>query len=114
MGAAEGLDNCDLAELMRRQAAEPAVESADQWRLEVEDSGIGMTSSEQQRAFEEYFSGGVDSGGGVGLGLAIAHRLCTTLSAQIRIQSAPGQGTLFSVVFPRHFGEREACPKRDP
>jgi len=81
-----------------------AVVDEHRWRLEVEDSGVGMTSLEQQRAFEEYFSGAAGMGSGVGLGLAIAHRLCTTLGAEISMRSVPGQGTLFSIAFPRHIG----------
>ena len=74
---------------------------AERWRLEVEDTGIGMTSCEQQRAFEEYFACAEERGGGMGLGLAIVHRLCTVLNAQITLQSLPGQGTCFHLVFPR-------------
>jgi signal transduction histidine kinase len=83
------------------------------WRLDVEDSGIGMTSAEQRRAYEEYFSGGTGAGAGVGLGLAIAYRLCTDLNAQIKMNSEPGQGTLFSVLFPRCIEARPAAAESD-
>jgi signal transduction histidine kinase len=81
------------------------VESADRWRLEVEDSGVGMTSEEQRRAFEEYFAGTRDAGAGVGLGLAIAHRLCTALNARITLESAPERGTRFLIVLPRRLSD---------
>src|SRR5579871_491900 len=44
-------------------------QNADTWWLEVEDTGIGMTLLEQERAFEEYFSGAKGERSGMGLGL---------------------------------------------
>lgn len=76
-------------------------ENAAQWRLEVEDTGTGMTSTVRERAFEEYFSGAGGEHSGIGLGLAIAHRLATALEAKMTLRSLPGQGTLFQLIFPR-------------
>lgn len=88
-------------------------ENADQWRIEVEDTGIGMTASERVRAFEEYFSGSNREYGGAGLGLAIAHRLCTSLNAQVTLHSVTGQGTCFQLVFPRRLAACEDCATDD-
>lgn len=79
-------------------------ENAEMWRLEVEDTGVGMSSVERERAFEEYFSGASREQGGIGLGLAIAHRLCTVLQARMSLRSFPGKGTCFQLVFPRRLG----------
>ncbi|MDX1932886.1 MAG: GAF domain-containing sensor histidine kinase [Capsulimonadales bacterium] len=68
------------------------------WRLEVEDTGIGMTEAQQRKVFDEYVSG---AEGGIGLGLTIAHRLWTELRATVTLTSEPGQGTRFRLVFPR-------------
>src|SRR5205085_8240832 len=73
-------------------------ENSEQWRLEVEDTGIGMTTGQRQRIFDEYFSG---TEGGAGLGLAIAQRLWTVLQAEVTLDSAPGEGTCFHLLFPR-------------
>lgn len=83
-------------------------EDADQWRLEVEDTGMGMTSAVRERAFEEYFSGASGAQDGIGLGLAIAHRLATALQARMTLRSRPGQGTVFLLVFPRRPAASEA------
>ena len=42
---------------------------------------------------------------GEGIGLSIVKRLCELLDASIELQSAPGQGTTFRVVFPRSYAE---------
>jgi signal transduction histidine kinase len=40
--------------------------------------------------------------GGEGIGLSIVKRLCELLDASLEMETAPGQGTTFRVVFPRH------------
>jgi signal transduction histidine kinase len=41
--------------------------------------------------------------GGEGIGLSIVKRLCELLDASLEMETAPGQGTTFRVVFPRHY-----------
>lgn len=41
--------------------------------------------------------------GGEGIGLAIVKRLCELLDASLELQSDPGQGTTFRIVFPRGY-----------
>lgn len=77
--------------------------SGDQWSLSVADTGIGIPESWQQTVFEEFRQ--VESGiqskyGGTGLGLAIVQRLCILMNGQIRLVSAPGSGSTFTVTFP--------------
>ena len=89
-------------------------ENAVQWRLEVEDTGVGMTSAVRERAFEEYFSESGRPHEGVGLGLAIAHRLSMAMEAKVTLRSLPGQGTLFQLVFPRCLAAEEArCAEQE-
>jgi hypothetical protein len=42
---------------------------------------------------------------GEGIGLSIVKRLCELLDASIELQSAPGQGTTFRVIFPRSYAD---------
>jgi signal transduction histidine kinase len=41
--------------------------------------------------------------GGEGIGLSIVKRLCELLDASIELETAPGDGTTFRVIFPRHY-----------
>ena len=65
----------------------------------VADEGPGIAPEDQQRIFERYERIG-DSPGGVGLGLAIARRLATSMGGDIELESTPGEGARFTLVLP--------------
>lgn len=71
------------------------------WRLEVEDTGIGIHPDVKERIFEEFYRAGAARQGSVGLGLAIVHQLCQALQAEVSVESVPGTGTCFRLTFPR-------------
>ena len=67
--------------------------------VEVRDTGIGMTPEEQNRlfsSFEQADSGITRKYGGTGLGLAICKKIVNLMGGDIRVESAPGQGSLFT------------------
>jgi CheY-like chemotaxis protein len=70
-------------------------------RIEVHDTGPGIAAEEQARVFEEFRRGPGAAGQGLGLGLAIARRICDLLDAPLGLRSAPGRGSVFSVRVPR-------------
>jgi CheY-like chemotaxis protein len=68
--------------------------------LSVTDTGRGIAESEHERIFEEFYqldNPGRDRSRGVGLGLAIVHRLCEMGGAQVAVDSVVGQGSCFRV-----------------
>jgi signal transduction histidine kinase len=67
--------------------------------VHVADEGPGIREDDQERIFEP-FQKGSDSNEGSGLGLAIARRLARAMSGEIQLQSAPGEGSRFSLALP--------------
>jgi two-component system sensor histidine kinase/response regulator len=70
-------------------------------RLEVEDQGPGIPAEEQEKIFEPYYRGETvrDSHQGSGLGLYSVKRLTEALGGTVTLTSAPGAGSLFTVMF---------------
>lgn len=66
-------------------------------RLRVADTGPGMTRDQLDRAFEAFYT---TKTVGTGLGLAIVRRLVTDLGGTLAVETAPGQGTTFSIDLP--------------
>jgi signal transduction histidine kinase len=78
--------------------------NASEAQIEVQDQGIGIPLSQQQRIFERFYrvSEGMTRGrDGTGLGLAIARALTEAMGGSIQVRSSPGQGSLFTVTLPR-------------
>ena len=74
-------------------------------RFSVHDSGIGIALQHLPRLTERFYR--VDRGrsreaGGTGLGLAIVKHVLERHQAVLQVESEPGQGSVFSVVFPAH------------
>ena len=71
-------------------------------RLDVEDSGQGMSPDTIVRMFEPFFTT-KRHGEGAGLGLWVVHGIVTALAGAIDVQSEPGSGTWVSVWLPVAF-----------
>ncbi len=72
-------------------------------RVDVFDSGIGLSAEEQERLFTKFFRGEgrvVAEAGGTGLGLVIVKGIVERHGGRIEVVSAPGQGTCFRVILP--------------
>jgi signal transduction histidine kinase len=67
-------------------------------RIEVEDSGRGMSSEKLAAAFEPFVTTRAQ---GTGLGLAIARRIAAAHGGEVSLESAPGSGTTAVVTIPR-------------
>jgi len=81
-----------------RLAVAPTHDDYRRIRLEVEDTGIGMTLEAQGRLFERFHQAENDTArrfGGAGLGLSISQALVRMMGGQIDFTSTAGQGSTF-------------------
>src|SRR5215813_12303385 len=70
----------------------------------VSDTGIGMTSEQQAKLFEEFSQADRTTAqhfGGTGLGLAITRKLARMMGGDVTVTSEPGKGSVFTVRLPR-------------
>jgi nitrogen-specific signal transduction histidine kinase len=66
-------------------------------RLQVQDDGPGIPEDIRERLFQPFVSG---RPGGSGLGLAIVQRAVDAHRGVVTMDSAPGQGTTFTIYMP--------------
>ena len=71
--------------------------------LRVADHGIGVAPAEQRRLFDEFYRSAdpaAASQPGTGLGLSIVQRIVRHLDGEVALESAPGEGSVFTVTLP--------------
>ncbi|HVN03617.1 MAG TPA: ATP-binding protein [Bryobacteraceae bacterium] len=78
-------------------------------KIEVEDSGSGIDPGVLEHIFDPYFT---TRSAGTGLGLSMAYGIIKQSDGQIRVDSRPGQGSVFSVFLPA--GEAAGCAPEAP
>jgi len=74
------------------------------FRLEVEDSGVGIAQEDLPRLFVEFQqldAGSTKKHSGTGLGLALTKRLIEAQSGHVGVSSTLGKGSTFYAVLPR-------------
>jgi CheY-like chemotaxis protein len=79
--------------------------------LEVVDQGCGMPPDVMARIFDPFFT---TKATGRGLGLSAVQGIVQAHQGDIRIQTAPGQGTRFRVFLPVNAGEISPAPAASP
>jgi signal transduction histidine kinase len=106
-----GLDAGTAAPLQR--ALKRATEEAQQ----VEEQAVPMDGSEAAKlepapTLSSLSAQQPASGlGGEGIGLSIVKRMCELLDASLELETSPGAGTTFRVIFPRHYQSPPAGAK---
>jgi two-component system, NtrC family, sensor histidine kinase AtoS len=78
-------------------------------RIEIEDTGSGISPAEAEKVFDPFFTTKAE---GTGLGLALTHKIIEDHGGNITFRSTPRVGTVFTVLLPvtaeRPAGERDA------
>lgn len=77
--------------------------------LKVKDEGVGIPHDKQRKVFEPFFTT-KRTGEGTGLGLSTAYGIVKQSGGFIFIDSEPGHGTCFTLLFPVHDGGVEVAP----
>jgi PAS domain S-box-containing protein len=71
----------------------------DNLRIELSDTGGGISDADRERVFEPFFTT-KPPGKGTGLGLAIARNIVSDHGGQLQLRSAPGVGTTAEILLP--------------
>jgi signal transduction histidine kinase len=74
-------------------------------RVDVQDTGYGISKENMDKLFTPFFTT-KEKGKGVGLGLAVVHRIIERHKGRIQVQSEVGKGTTFSVYLGSHNDEK--------
>lgn len=67
--------------------------------IEIDDTGIGMTDEQQEKAFDLFYSSR-KSEEGSGLGLSISHQIIRNHGGSMTLTSNPGEGTTVEIRLP--------------
>jgi signal transduction histidine kinase len=71
-------------------------------RIDVADTGIGISEAEQAKVFSRFYrSPSVSEQDGVGIGLYLVRQILTGQEGYIKLASAHGKGSVFSIFLPR-------------
>lgn len=81
-----------------------AEETSDAIVFRVRDTGVGIADEEREHIFEKFFrssSPAISAVEGHGLGLTLARQIVELHGGEIRVESAPGDGSEFSILLPK-------------
>ena len=94
-------------------SAIPPIAPGQYVRLDIRDTGSGMTDAVKAQIFEPFFTT-KPAGQGTGLGLATSARIIQKFGGHIAVESAVGAGTTFQLYFPTATDGTAAGPVEQP
>ncbi|MFZ5573330.1 MAG: response regulator [Thermodesulfobacteriota bacterium] len=86
--------------LDREEATRKELNEGNYLRLTVADTGQGIPPEDIHKIFDPYFTT-KGPGKGTGLGLSVTRNIIKKLCGSIGVESQPGRGTCFTVLFPQ-------------
>jgi signal transduction histidine kinase len=76
----------------------------------VQDRGVGITPEDQVRVFDRFQRTSQSSQGGYGLGLYLVRHIMHAHGGRVELESVPGQGSAFRLVFPALQSRQDDAP----
>jgi signal transduction histidine kinase len=92
LNACQSMPNGGTLKLTCRATARRRVE------IDVEDTGVGIPPENLKRIFDLYFT---TKEKGSGIGLSMVYRIVQLHDGEVEVQSTPGHGTRFRLIFPQ-------------
>jgi signal transduction histidine kinase len=92
INACHAMPDGGTLKIMCRPAARRRVE------VDIEDTGVGIPPENLGRIFDLYFT---TKEKGSGIGLSMVFRIVQLHDGEIEVQSTPGRGTRFRLIFPQ-------------
>jgi two-component system, cell cycle sensor histidine kinase and response regulator CckA len=80
--------------------------------LTVRDNGVGMSEDTRARIFEPFFTT-KEEGKGSGLGLSTVYGIVTQTAGHVRVDTALGSGSTFTICLPMAASEDTTAPEDD-
>ena len=92
LNACQAMPNGGTLKLICRATSGRRVE------IDVEDTGVGIPPEHLKRIFDLYFT---TKENGSGIGLSMVYRIVQLHDGEVEVQSTPGRGTRFRLIFPQ-------------
>jgi signal transduction histidine kinase len=89
-------DGGKLTVASRRGADE---QGRDSIMIEFADTGIGISKHEIEKIFDPFYTT-KEAGKGTGLGLSVSYNIVKRFKGDIKVESEPGKGTVFTIILP--------------
>ena len=96
------LDNAIKYSAERKEIEIELIDREKQVDIQVKDKGVGIPPEVQKAIFNSFFrgpGGKIQKDRGVGLGLSIARHIMDAHHGEIRVDSLPGKGSTFALIF---------------
>jgi PAS domain S-box-containing protein len=101
-------------EVRVRVTLEPAPGEQRMLRMDVTDSGSGLTAEECERVFVPFERAAPEKGGGTGLGLHFSRAFARAMGGDVTVASTPGVGSAFTLRVPVRVLADLAAPPSPP